>query len=421
MFESIEKVLTVGNASGIMGVRNYKNKNEKEQMKSLKEHKVQILAAIALAFSLGMVVPSAVFASEGGVAVQAEGATASVSVQQLLDVIHQAPTVTNYAAYKSLVNAYNGVAAANPADGAVATAVQAVKALVTDAPISNDSSVATVKTYIEGMSQYKTWSPAINAINAIMKKADVTSETAVTATALAGYSPEEIAQYYNAINNVVNPMPATYAENVVVLAGRINTGAGFANYRTYEPLVAAVVAYEAKPSDAALKAELAKQVGDILNIAGSTNMSTEALLVEAKGIEGYDKYVALYNSMAFIREALPAGTTVITADLLNAKYPAAEGKNELADYYGAMAVAAAAIDASSVNNLLPFTMPDTSVGGDPKPEEKPSDVNTPNTGIVGLIESGALDLGMVTLIASVAVASVAGLGLIAKLYLGKKF
>ncbi len=396
-------------------------------MKNLKEHKVQILAALALAFSLGMVIPSTTFAmgGEGEPVALADGAT--TSTQQLLDVISQATKADNYTLYKNLVNGYNNLAAATSENqaAAVTSAVNAVKALVTDAPLTNASPAASVLAYIGNMNSYKTWAPVINAINAAMKEANVTTESAITADGLKNCTPAQIESWYNEINNVVNPTPATYAENIVVLAGRVKTAGAFANYWTYEPVVAGAIALEAKPNDAGLKAELAKNVGNILNVSGAANLNVEALLAQAKGIENYDKYAALYNSMNFIREALPEGVTdisAITAEQLNTKYPMVDGKDPLVNYYTAFGTAANNIDASVMNNLI--KLPNTSVpGGDDKPEEKPDDnkVNTPNTGIVGLIESGALDLGMVTLIASVAVASVAGLGLIAKLYLKKKF
>lgn len=393
-------------------------------MKSLKEHKVQILAAIALAFSLGMVVPGAAFASTD-VAAQAESSAATqVSVNELLAVIQQAQGVDNYGKYANLVNGYNGLTAATPVANAVPTAVAAVKALITDAPLTNESTVAAVKTYIENMDAYKTWAPVVNTINTIVTDTGAANASAITATGLAKYKPEQIAQYYNTINNVVNPMPATYAENIVVLAGRVKTNGAFANYWTYEPIVAGALALEAKPGDAAIRAELAKNVANIMKVTGASELSTEALLTQAKSIENYDQYVALYNSMNFIREALPEGVTdvsKITANELNTKYPAAaDGKSPLVDYYVAMGRAAKVIDASVVNNLIPFEMPTTSAPEE-RPKEDDNKVNTPNTGIVGLIESGALDLGTVTLIASVAVAGIAGVGIIAKLYLRKKF
>ncbi len=396
-------------------------------MKNKSISKVQILAVLALALSLGLVAPSVAVFADGGA--QGSSEVTSVSTQSLLDVIDQATKIANYAKYKNLVNGYNGVAAATPAEGAVTSAVSAVKALVTDADLTNESSAADVKNYIASMTQYKTWNPVINAINEVMKKANVTDETKITAASLADCTPTQIATWYNAINNVVNPVPATYAENVVVLAGRVKNNAGFADYNNYEPLIAAAVAAQAKPGDTALKTALATQISNKLNVTGVNDLSVTALINVAKEkitATKYDQYVALYNSMKFIRDVLPTGTTTITAKLLNDKY----NSDELAKYYGSMFEAAKVIDATAVNNLMPAELPNTGsddkngsgegINGDDKngEDEKPE---APNTGIVGLFESGALDLGTITLIVSVAVASVAGLGLIAKLYLKHKF
>lgn len=392
-------------------------------MKNLKEHKVQILAAIALAFSLGMVVPT-VFVNDG-VYAATQSEAQNVPVAQLLKVINEA-AVTNSAKYKKyedLVNAYDALNVASPAEDAISKAVAAVTALNSETELTTKSSKAEVLAEIAGMPTFVTWAPAVRAINKIIEDTTATQPSDINAATLANYTPAEIDSLYNAINDAVNPKVNSYDGSIVVLAGRIANDSGFDAYRTHEELVAAALKLEANKEDTAAKTALATAASTVLKLTGASDLSADSLLIEVKArLADYDKYVALYNALGFVREALPEGgddVDEITKDDLTKKYSA----NELVNYYGVLAVAAQAIDPFSVNNLAPFEMPDTSVG---TPEEKPSTdnndkVNTPNTGIVGLFEAGALDLGTITLIASVAVASVAGLGLIAKLYLKRKF
>jgi len=104
---------------------------------------------------------------------------------------------------------------------------------------------------------------------------------------------------------------------------------------------------------------------------------------------------------------LTTGGQTLTAAAIDGVYMT-EAEQMVA--YSKMAAAAEAIDPTVMKGLMAYKLPDTSAG-----------VDAPDTGIIGLIESGALDLGMITLIVSVVVASLAGAGLIAKLYLKHKF
>ncbi len=402
----------------------------------MKDYKKQILAALALVLALGMVAPSATFASEGGEENADEGIMLlagdssssngeKISATDLYNVIDQARKTTNFAKYQALVNSYNALTGANPTEADQQNAINAIKALRPTAQLG-DANAADLAKYIGSMKEYRTWSGAINAINDIMEALELTNVSSITAASLVGLPADEIGNYYNTINAVVNPVPETIEENVTALLNRIKTLNSFAGYRSAENLVAASEALIANKTDIDAKAQLIAAIGT----DDAKDMTVDELIAEAKKTPSYTKYANLYNSMAFIRNVLknmPEGSTVTDASLqslLKTAYGSDSAK--LMKDYSTMGNAAKAIDSTVLKNLLATNIPDTSApGGDDKPTTNPDGqkpgINAPGTGIVGLFESGALDLGTITLIVSVAVASLAGLGLIAKLYLKHKF
>lgn len=382
-------------------------------MKSLKEHKAQILAAIALAFSLGMVVPSAVFASDGMV-VQADGTVVgSATAADLMTMITEVQKNADYAKGTALVNAYGTATAQNPTEEQLTAVRKAITDVDSEANVSG-LTAAELAVMISGMKTYQTWKPVVTVLNEIVTATGAANVAGISSSNITKVSGDKIQGYYNTLNVVVNPVPETYVENIIKLNNRINTEESFVGYKNAIPMIAATIALEADETDYKAAQALETALG-----SGAAGKKVPELIEMAKKTSKFDQYRALYESMGFIRSAVENSTGTVDdallKNLLSTKYKEAD----LANYYSAMATAAKAIDPAVMNNLL--AIPNTSAG---TPEEKPTDdnkVNTPNTGIVGLFESGALDLGMITLIASVAVAGVAGVGVIAKLYLKKKF
>lgn len=167
---------------------------------------------------------------------------------------------------------------------------------------------------------------------------------------------------------------------------------------------------EADGAMTTIKAEVKSLTSSDLDLDSVEDPAELIEKVEASegGFPNYAAYVMLYNAMKLVSGAVPV-SGVLTAENVEAKLTDAE--QTLA--YNKIATAALAIDGSVLTGLSDaWKYPVTSA---------PEEPSTPNSGIVGLIESGAMDLGMVTLIASVAVASIAGAALIAKLYLKHKF
>lgn len=441
-------------------------------MKNLKEHKVQILAALALAFSLGMVAPNMVFASENNAdeGISAQATVADATSEQLAAL---AAIIKNeekdYDKYKSLFEAQ--IALAEDLDGAseakIIAARQAVLALTPEAQIG-DMDAKALNAHILGMSGYSDWAAMLTTMAQLEKEVGADLSQSAISDEL---SPQEIANYYDSLNKFVNRVQGTLAENAVKLYDRIQTWESFKDYQEKQDLVLlAMIAemYTTKLKDledgeeflkslpeesreaaadmsmvdmveaikkmpeygdsetlqelvvameeaiGMMKDALAAKVTAVLGAdknASSLNL-TELVKLCNDDIEGYAKYAALVKSMMFIFETggtvniedladfTVSGITV-TAEQLEEKY---KKPGELMTNYARMAQAALKIDDTVMVGLMAYELPQTSV---------------PDTGIVGLIESGALDLGTLTLIVSLAVAGVLGLGVIARLYTRK--
>lgn len=440
----------------------------------MKQHKTQILAALALAFCLGVVAPSAVFADGGaeGTAAQAADVASAVTGADLFALVTTAKSDANFTKYQNLVTAQANLAKdlANASSDVLTAARNAVTALEPTAQVAS-LNATDLNDYIIKMDAYKKWSGIIGALNGIVKDTGVANIGALTLANMASLNDAQISKNYDALYAALYPVSKSYAENILQLNSRITTRNSFAAYRAAVPMIQAAEALKpynqnakdyllgippmsdtsvwdalsatsqalvenmrgfealtaikgtadyAGPVKTAVDAALATMDTNVAalkaqlsGVEGVNNMHVDQLIVEAEKTPNYAKFADLYNTLGVIRDA---GTT---AAALDAKYTQAT----LASSYSKMLAAAEAIDPSAGRGLL--TMPTTSAPDDGKKpgnsDDNKSDVDAPNTGIIGLFESGALDMGTLTLIVSVAVAGLAGIGIIAKLYLKHKF
>lgn len=390
-------------------------------MKNFKINKTQILAALALAFSLGMAMPSAVFASgedAGEPAAQAQDVAQKVTAKDLSDAIATAKADAEYAKYNALYQAVANL----PKELTQATTDQlnavrtAIGNIVTSGANVGDMTAQELVDYVNNnVPNYQTYLNMLEAVAKVQKyvNGDATTDQAITEAAVSSKVPEgEIAGLYNAIDAFNNRVVGSVADNIVKLNTRITNNSSFAEYRASTTLVAAVEAVEALPANAS-ESQVTAAVNALRAALPSTteNLATltkDQLLTAAKATKDFVKNQAMYDALGFVR-TLTAGGQTLTATAIEGVYET-EAAQMVA--YSKMAAAAEAIDPTVMKGLMAYKLPDTSAGGD---------MNTPDTGIIGLIESGALDLGMVTLIVSVAVAGLAGVSLIAKLYLKHKF
>lgn len=485
----------------------------------MKEHKTQILAALALALALGMAVPTAAFASEGGedpasgdvVTLSEDGgimlvaAAPQSSAQNLFVLVNQIRSDSAFSKYQTLYAAQTKLAAEIEAHAADDTAVadadidavrNAVLAILPSAKVSN-TNARELNAFVLAMDGYKDWTNAIDTLSNIARKTDTSIAGITEALISSKMSQTDIKSSYDTLNKFINRVTGTLAENVAKLYARVSFGAGFAGYRNAQPLV--IAAKAAEPYNAGAKAffqnsapvkdnktfwdnlspaaqnavtnksveealTYLKQRTDTANVIDLINQmdnslksvkttllnavksasptanvnedSTVAeLIAAAEGVSGFVNFTSLYNNTDFIRIATNNATATTTCGSdttnclglvaqINSKYP---DQGTLMKYYVAMLNSAAKIDNNVSVGLMTSTLPNTSTGGDDNkpgsndPGEKDPGLNAPGTGIIGLFESGALDLGTLTLIVSVGLTGIAGLTLIAKLYLKHKF
>lgn len=344
----------------------------------MKEHKTQLLAALALAFSLGMVMPSLTFASEGTdeteISAQAEGSIGggvndgeviSQNVaENIVELLSRIATRESFAGYRK---AEDYVYAA----GAVAEYTENAKEFLGK--------------QVSGFNDKNYW-------------ANLSEETREAVKDKTVYD--------------------------ALVAIKDANGADYTTLKTRTDLLLT----DAADNMALLKREMTSLMPTV-STSGLTTPT--ALLAEAAKLPSYEKYVNLFSALTFVRATATSnqltcagpqeqsadgnslmGYCAEIAERLETALDKDIDNTDLFKDYNELAKAAVAIDETVMEGLMDWKLPDTSAG---------TDVNAPNTGIIGLIESGALDLGMVTLIVSVALASVAGLGLIAKLYLKHKF
>ncbi len=333
----------------------------------MKEHKTQILAALALAFMLGAVVPSATFASDG----TEESGEAGIEAQ------------ANDAEGANAEG--DGTGSEEKTLGLSESIVELNKRIQTRAPF-NDYWKAANRNLTQNLI-YNMQNLAVFTVGAeagMMTAGSGLDDKETLWTDLSADTKAAIKDmtYYGGLNYIKTQNGADYNK----LKVKVDEKLALANnaISTIRSIVSA-------------------------NYSGVTlaaNLAPEALITAVKdGVKDYAKFEALYNALDFIRVITPSAGDV-TVDNVEAKYD--EAKQMV--YYNKLALAALEIDGSVLSGLHTYKLPTTSAN----PE-------APNTGIIGLIESGALDLGTITLIVSVAVASIAGLGLIAKLYLKHKF
>ena len=131
-------------------------------MKRLKFNKTQLLAALALVFSLGLATPTmAVFASEGEASIETRATdnTPAVTSEALYTLIQQAKTEANYAKYEAIYNA-RAVMAEKPAEATEAqlnNLRQAIVSLNPQAQVGDLDGVA-LNEFVLNMDGYKAWS-----------------------------------------------------------------------------------------------------------------------------------------------------------------------------------------------------------------------------------------------------------------------
>lgn len=347
----------------------------------MKEHKTQILAALALALALGVAVPGAVFASEGTaeegdagielLATDGEGANDEGDGAGVAD-----DEKKTLGLQESVIELYDRVYERESFEG-----YRDAEDLVGE--------VISAQKYSMVSAQY--WLEHMNTSSTIGEE--------VWAWSLVGQSTKDKIGD-KLIYEVLDDLKADSA---------------YTNNEGYKKVVDNAVTLATASATNIAKELNAMFPDDTAEIA---KMDLAELVEKAETLEDFDKYLNLYESMAFLNGLTEAtteseGHPVVSKDKLAAKYKTNDQLAALTLEYDAFLKAAMAIDDTVAEGL--YQLP---VTGAPAEDKKP---DAPDTGIVNWIESGALDMGTLTLIVSAVVAGIAGMGLIAKLYLKHKF
>lgn len=360
----------------------------------MKERKTQILAAFALAFMLGAVVPGSVFALEGdedatvqeedGIVAQSEETKETEaevlplvdSVVELTERISERETFANYMKSQSYV--YETEVLAEFA-GPLSSYVQNRQTSASDGEFWSHLNNAE-KTKIENMSVW-------DAMNQL--KTDEASAWATEVEAMKGWVDL-------VLSSIQGTMKSLRVQMSIVIDGESAETANATGHQKYDEFNTPVT-----------------------------------LLAEAQKLPNYNKFKALYDASKFViseidLHKLSCATDGGTSSTMTTLQYCKEKRVELikafdGDYddesdivrlvlnYSAYVTAARAIDDTVASGLFQIV------------EAGSGTPNIPNSGILGLFDMEALDLGAITLIVSVVVASLAGAGLIAKLYLKHKF
>lgn len=382
-------------------------------MKNFKEHKVQILAALALAFSLGMVAPNMAFASEDNAdeGIAAQAAVTNASSAQLAALVTTIKGEKDYNKYEDLYEAQVALAEdlENTSEAVLKAAQEAVVAINDKAQVG-DLNAADLNNFILKMQGYSDWSAMFTTMAQLEKEVGADLSQSAIADKL---STQKITNYYNSLNQFVNRVQGTLAENAAKLFMRISTRDSFKGFRDSAPLVEAtekVVMLKEDATEAETRAAVDTLRALLAGKEGVADMDAAGLVKVARETEGYSSYKALYDALGFVYEELK---DLNDGDNVEEKLAAglaatyANKQKELMDDYSRVAAAALKIDDTVMVGLMAYELPQTSA-----PE-------TPDTGIIGLIESGALDLGTLTLIVSLAAAGALGIGVITRLYTRK--
>lgn len=206
------------------------------------------------------------------------------------------------------------------------------------------------------------------------------------------------------------------AENLVELYNRIQSRESFATYRKVQTIMSDLLiisdATQSSEAQIAALAEARTELAALLPEAeGIDEMGAEDLAKTLKMVPDYEEYADLAMESILLNTKLfqKSGASAIAINKATLDQYLTEA--ELMTIYGDTAQAALAIDDTVMDGLMAYELPKTSA-----PE-----VETPNTGANDGLVEGSLDLVMVTLVASATLATLAGAGVLARLYLHRKF
>jgi len=380
-------------------------------MKNIKEHKGQILAALALSFALGLAMaPKATFATDvapeevgmlpvGATEVADEGeATGEAGTNEESVTPLNVETTEDETAGEGTDETTEGdVAGQAEGTGTGDGANEGEEAISQDVAVNLSELDQRVQTR-ESFADYRKAAPMVrnaNFLDLMLKKVE---NVAQISPELDWESfPEEEQEAL---------IGKTMFEAVNYIKGLPIYGTDAKVKKLVDDILAGVTT-----AQTSLKA----QIKELMPATpGVDDMDMEQLVATAKTYTGYAKYLKLAEAMTALdteRGKLTAGTAMTEANV-KAAYKNDEGQMMIG--YNAIALAALEIDDTVMEGLMSYELPQTGAGTEDKP-------TTPDTGVVGTAEANALDLTLVLTVVAGSLALLGGAGLIAKLYLCRKF
>lgn len=347
-------------------------------MKSV--NKTRVLAALALAFTLGVAVPvagaSAVAGDDAEVSTQssddeATNETAQASyVSSLADLYQRINDRTAFKEYRE----FRPIAGAIVVYDALSEKVENIQ------QAADQLGLKTTENYYEKLSDATK--------TAVGSKSIFDSLTQLKADALYTSNAD--------FKSVVDSFETELAAAKTKLTGWLK-----ANSST-----------EAATIDAMTPAQLMEAVAKAMGVdqIGSSSTDLEEFFDNIADLLKSNKYadfLVLYQIEEFLDQytKTEGGKTVLDTAAMNAAEGGDKGWTLVYQMYGAVANI---IDPTVLDGLASLSLPNTSVG-------------TPDSGLVEMIENGSIDKGTVFIIIAGAVATIAGGSALAKLYLKRKF
>ncbi len=353
-------------------------------MKNFKEHKGQILAALALGLALGLAMPGAAFATDG--MPEEAGEPAAMNVEATEDGTDGSTEEADGEATELSEGASTG-AGANEGEEAVSQDVA--------------ENLVELNDRIKTRESFADYRKAV----AMVKNASVLEGMNMKVEELAAIDPsfkwDELSQAEK---------DAFQGKTLLELIEAVKADPNYTDNAMIQELVAKI-----DEGVEELANNLRTQVKELFPaMPGVDDMSMTQLVGAAKTYPGFEKYQKLAAAMTTLDEASSklADDAVLTEAMVKAAYGDNEG--EMMKGYNAIALAALAIDDTVMEGLMSYELPETSVPGNDKP-------TTPDTGALDAADVSALDMTLLVTIAAGSLATLGGAALVAKLYLCHKF
>ena len=341
--------------------------------------KAQILSAIALAFALGVVAPVAgTYAAETRATVTTPDAKATAA--ELTATVNSIEAQAEYKAYAALKKALATTATDTTLDGLQTTIATAIKT-ATGKDYAGDATLSATITAAKATTNYSKWAALV-----VATTDDSTSTSA----------DQKVAAIQSAAKALNLEVTLGEGEGLADLQAAV---ADNADYKKYQPLVAAVNDAEKKQAD------VTAAITDLKNALAGVKVDARDITAAAEG----DTPIASLKALA------PTGTRVTNYNTLIAAVEAAktnvktnteeQNATEITSLKEAYEVAAGA---ELVVTDTPATTPDGSNNG----SDDTKDPSAPGTGIVSSAEGNAATT--VSIVAGLATALTAlGAGVVA--------